>query len=278
MSISGNLKWQLVIAVSIVLGIGLSALGAAIAREQESSKDELEATIAALQTQVAEMDSTPVIETVGTTSAVETAAAWNTETVGGNGFEVLTPAPLGEVAVIARGEYDGSRLPFVVHNNSDAAIENAAIEATVLDASGKLFAVGGDHGIGPGWIEPGNVALGYIYFDGIEIPSAYTIELSLSYDTSESRDPFNTFGIEVVEWDQVEDRIVGFLGNPYSTAITHVNEVKAVCLNADGSIDSYLRSIPESTSIPVGGAIPFQLTLESANCPHIIIVADGFDF
>jgi hypothetical protein len=225
---------------------------------------------------VAELDSGPATVTVGTPSGA--AEAWNTEFSAGNGYEVLTPAPADEVAIVARGEYDGSRLPIIVHNNTRSAIEDVSVEGTVFDSSGVLFAVGGALGIDPGWIVSGGIGVGYLYFDGIELPAESVVEMTVSYEASQSRGSLSSLEAQVAEWNQVDDRIVGFLANPHSIEVIEPIAIIAVCLTDDGSITSYSSSFAESASIPVGGQIPFQVTLDTNVCTHIIIVADGFNW
>jgi hypothetical protein len=182
------------------------------------------------------------------------------------------------VSIIARGEYDGSQLPFIVHNNTDSAVDGVSVEGTVLDNGGALFAVGGDLGIDPGWIESGGIGIGYLYFDGIEIPLGSEIETTVNYEASQSRGSLSSLEAQVAEWNQVDDRIVGFLSNPHSMEIIEPIAIIAVCLSDDGSITSYSSSYADSASIPVGGQIPFQVTLDSNGCSHIVIVADGFNW
>lgn len=260
----------------LALGLVLASISTAMASQQsEPSKEELEATIAALQTQVAGMDSQESGEAVGTPSP---SGSWNIATAAGNGFEVLTPAPAGTVEVIARGVYDGQRLPFVIHNNTETAVDSVSVEASVLDGAGGLFAVAGDLGINPGWIEPGAIGLGYLYFDGIAFPPGATVEMSLSYDAEDSRGTLSSLEAAIAEWNLVDNRIVGFLANPHSVEIIEPIEVSVACLAVDGAITSYHSEYAQSAAIPVGGQIPFQVTIDAPACEYVLIVADGFNW
>lgn len=260
--------------IAVVIAIVIAGVSPAAAQEQPS-KEELEATIEALQTQAAELEP----ETTGTPASTPTADGnWNTATVAGNGFEVLTPAPAGTVEVIATGTYDGQRLPFVIHNNTDAAIQEAEVQGTVQDASGKLFAVAGSFAINPGWIEPGGVGVGYLYFEGIAFPTGATVDMTVSYESAESRDSFSSLEATVAEVSQVEDRFVGFLSNPHSVEISGPVEINVVCLAENGSIASYNEDYTESETIPVGDQVPFQVTLDSPSCDYFLIAADGYSF
>lgn len=261
--------------VAILIAIVLAAISPAAAQNEEPSKDELEATIAALQTQAAALPEDPGTPASGSTGA----DSWNTATTAGNGFEVLTPAPVGTVDVIATGTYDGQRLPFVIHNNTDTAVEQVSVEGTVLDAAGALFAVGGDLlGTTPGWIEPGAVGIGYLYFDGIAFPPDATVDMAVSFQAAPTRSSFGTLEATVAEWNQVDDRIVGVLANPHASEITGPLSIAVVCLVADGAILSYNEAYTESDAIPPGGQVPFQVTLDPPSCEFPLIAAQGFSF
>lgn len=261
--------------IAVIIAVVGIAVSPAAAQNDEERREELEATIAALQTQAAELEP----ETTDTPASTPTAAGeWNTATVAGNGFEVLTPAPVGSVDVIAVGTYDGQTLPFVIHNNTETAIEDVSIQGTVMDSDGDLFAVGEDTTFNPGWIEAGAVGVGEVYFERIEFPAGATVDMIVSYDAADSRGSLSSLEATVAEWNQVDDRIVGSLTNPHSTDIIEPIAVNVVCLAEDGSVDSFNEDYTASSSIPVGGQVPFQVTLDSPSCDHILIVADGFNW
>lgn len=255
---------------AIVVAVTLAAVSPVASQDAEPSKEEIEATIGALQTQAAELDTDNVsTPTVG--------AVWNTNTAAGDGFDVLTPASANTVDVIAVGKYDGLRLPFVVHNNTETIASLVSVTGTVLDEAGALFATGGDNGIDPGWIEPKGIGIGYLYFDGVKFPAGATVEMVVDYEAAESRDRVGDLEARVVEWNHIENRVVGFLLNPHSININGPILVSVACLNEDGSVaSSSNEEFTDMDTIPAGEQIPFQVILDPSSCDYILVVADGY--
>jgi hypothetical protein len=74
----------------------------------------------------------------------------------------------GKVDVVQIGELSkdagGATLPVVIRNNTDKGVAHVDLSAVARGSSGKVVATGSSQGFEPAQIQPGEPALGFIYF------------------------------------------------------------------------------------------------------------------
>jgi len=156
----------------VVLIIATMAFGPA------SAQDNSQATISALQTQVADLQATvdargekinaqrtqiAEIKGANANSVEPTAesASGGGESVylGGNALELLPAGAAGKLEVVTVGIYDGTELPLIVRNNTDKPLERLSVSGVARTVDGQLIAAGGDQGLNPSVVRPGEYAL-----------------------------------------------------------------------------------------------------------------------
>ena len=87
--------------------------------------------------------------------------------IGGNESPILPVGEKGVLSVIVIGKYDGATLPIVVRNNTDEPVIRISVSAEALSEEGDLLGVGKDQMFSPNLVYPGEISLGYIFFESI---------------------------------------------------------------------------------------------------------------
>ena len=78
-------------------------------------------------------------------------------------------------------------MPIAIRNNTAHPVTQIAAQGALHDASGKPVATGSDQGFHPALLQPGEVALGFIYLGvGSSVPSGSTMTVQVSSRPSSS--------------------------------------------------------------------------------------------
>jgi hypothetical protein len=149
----------------------------------------------------------------------------------------------------------------------------------VRSGDGKLIASGGDQGFKPNLVGPGEYAIGYVYFDGVELPGHAAYEFDVSA-TDANDDQFESIrDLAVSEAEFLGDRIVGFLQNNHDETVTGPMGVSVVCLDAEGALLSHHQSYTDKEEAAPGETVPFQVDLFGASdCNNFLVAASGYSF
>jgi hypothetical protein len=141
-----------------------------------------------------------------------------------------------------------------------------------------LLATGGDHEFKPNNLAPGDVTMGFIYFDGAELPPGVSFEFDVS--ASEPSDgSFSRRDFVVDEAALVGDRVVGVLSNPHSEDLRGPFEVYLLCLGDEGSVLGFHQDYTDKEAASPGETVPFQVTMSGeVSCPRFIVAASGYNF
>ena len=194
--------------------------------------------------------------------------------IGGEGYTLLSPGEPDSLTVVAQGPYDGNILPIIVRNNTSESLYDVGALGIARDASGTLIATGEDQRFEPSTIEPGGLALGYVYLDGVELPSDATYEFELSAETPESGTPYFA-NVVIQEATFLSDRVVGIANNSNEFPVTGPVSIYLACLAADGSIGSFHTSFADKEAADTGEDIPFQVPLYNNEDCSTFVVALG---
>jgi len=274
------------------LGIGVLVLALVVTTVVDSTgsspvaaQDEAEATISVLMTEVAELQ-TQVAELTTPTARSTAVADESTPSseglgesryLGGDGEALIPGGAESELSVVLVGRYDGNSLPLVVRNNTDQEVADVSVSAVARGADNALLATGGDHEFKPNNLVPGDVTMGFIYFDGAELPPGVTFEFDVS--ASEPSDgSFSRRDFVVDEAALVGDRVVGVLSNPHSEDLRGPFNVYLLCLGDDGSVLGFHQDYTDKEAASPGETVPFQVTMYGeVSCPHFIVAASGYN-
>jgi hypothetical protein len=245
-----------------------------------------EATIAALQTQVADLQlqvkslTTP---TVGSGSAPSSNGA-TTEQVSpfviGTAFSLIPQGDDGKVSVVAVGSYtrfDGTlTLPVMIRNNTGADVQQVSVAATARDTAGTLLASGQDRNLSPYRVPTGEVAFGYVDFDGIELPVDTEFELTVQSIPVQEVTTVGILDLEMGEVSAVDGRIVGQVRNTTDRSLSST-AARIACLSENGTLNGVLYTGLDPDRVEPGQTATFQVPLdEDQPCPQFLAASTGF--
>ena len=176
-------------------------------------------------TPVPELTPNPAPTSTPTPEAVQAADARASAYVGGNASPSLPEGGPGAPSVVAVGPYTGSSLPVVLRNNTAEDVVRMSVSAVAYDADGNMLGSGGDQGFNPNLVRPGEITLGYVYFEGIDLPDDATFEFEVTAKPASEAEFENIRDLEVAEQTFVDDRVVGELQNSHEEHVSGPIEV-----------------------------------------------------
>ena len=220
---------------------------------------------------------------------------------------VIPEAVDGEITVVAYGPLDGFSIPVLVVNGTDEAVED--IEITVTVAGGEGTAVeatpaaeatpvaadgvpedgvavdeataitGRGLGLTPDALQPGDVAIGAITFDGADV--APDAELVFTVTSLEVRDAnLDEVDVELSDVALTDGVFTGTVTNAAGPDIPDTVNVRAVCQDADDNLTGYASGYLEAEGLAQGDSAPFELSLPAdvESCDAWLVSAGGRTF
>lgn len=195
----------------------------------------------------------------------------------GNGTPQFPDGEAGTISVVTVGKYAGNVLPVIVRNNTGSAVIRVEVSAVASDKDGKMLASGGDQGFKPNLVKPGEITMGYVYFGSAELPEDAKFEFETSAKDLEG--DFATFenirDLEVVDFSQVSDRVVGNLRNQYDEEVGGPISVVAYCFNDKNELLGQFSAFTDKDNAAPRDTVPYQIDLRK-ECPIFLIAGSGF--
>jgi hypothetical protein len=194
----------------------------------------------------------------------------------------IPPGTPGELSIAVQGAPTGtysSTVPVVVRNNTDEALTQLEVSGPARGADGALVGTGSSQGFQPATLQPGEWAMGYVFFSN-QLPPGTTVDLTA---TGKSPDQYTSIfpdlPVKIGEANLVQDQyspnVVGILQNT-SDETLFATSVMLMCF--DGSTPTTARSgYPDSTAdLAPGTSSSFDVTLLSEeSCPTFALAASG---
>jgi hypothetical protein len=194
----------------------------------------------------------------------------------GNGSPKFPDGEAGKISVVAVGKYAGNILPVIIRNNTASAVIRVKVSVTANDKDGKMLASGGDQGFIPNLVKPGEITMGYAYFDSVKLPEDAKYVFETSAEASDGK--FATFenirDLELVEVSQVGNRAVGKLKNQYDKEVNGPIGVVAYCFNDKNELLGRSSTYAAKNKAAPGDTIPFQVDLKT--CPIFLVAGSAF--
>lgn len=220
---------------------------------------------------------------------------------------VIPEAVEGEITVVAYGPLDDFNIPVIVVNGTDEAVED--IEITVTLADGATDAVeatpeagstpvaadgvpedgvavdetpaitGRGLGLTPDVLQPGDVAIGAITFDGADVaPDAELVFTVTALPVREAN--LDEVDVELSDVAFTDGVFTGTATNGTGPDIPDTVNIRAVCQDADGNLTGYVSGYLDADGLAQGDSAPFELPLSAdiETCDAWLIAAGGRNF
>jgi len=199
--------------------------------------------------------------------------------IGGNESPILSDGEKEVLSVIAIGKYDGVILPLVVRNNTDKPVIRISVTAEARSVDGTLLAVGNDQIFSPNLVNPGEISLGYIFFENVpSFPEDVQFKFVIT-----SKDPKNTTfenmrNLEIIEQNKIDNRIVGMLKNPNKVLVKGPIEIIVMCFSEESDVLAHYSDFTTVDQVEPNSTIPFQVSIyDQKQCPIFLVSAFGFE-
>ena len=152
----------------------------------------------------------------------------------------------GKVSVVQIGPLveDGigsATLPFAFRNNTSEGISHVDWTGTAR-SGGSIVATGSSQGTIPAQVQPGEVGLAFIYFDGSSELPPTDAEYEFTVNTSAADQAFyNTAPLKVTEASASGDAIVGAAVNGTGESVGGPFSVSVYCFDGDKLLSRRIR-------------------------------------
>lgn len=218
--------------------------------------------------------------TTTTVAAVQAAATLSSPYLQGTLDLQLPPGEPDEVTVIAVGPPQ-SATPVLVRNNTSDVIE-VHLSATARDSTGALVGSGEDQGVKPVRVEPGQVAIGYVYLGIDDPPSGATVDVSARGE--EVDDNFGALPAVVVEHNLAagqfgQQQVVGIVRNDNDERMEGPISVLVMCFDEAGAPLTTAGGFTDIDALEPGQEGSFSVDLfGDTGCPRYLVGASGYTF
>jgi len=185
----------------------------------------------------------------------------------------------GKVSVVFTGAFspqNGSTMPIVIRNNTDAAISHVDVNATARSA-GALLATGTSQGTTPAQIAPGGLALGYVYFK-MDAAAPADATYKFTFETSPAdKSSYNASSLQTTEVVHTGDNIVGTGVNSNDVPVVGPVSADVYCFDSAGNPSATVRAYAnESDEIAAGGVVSFTASLYDMPCATFLVGLTGY--
>jgi hypothetical protein len=196
-----------------------------------------------------------------------------------------TPAFAGtphKVTVVKTGVY-GNTLPVLIKNNTPVAVKSIKLSGMAY-TGGKLVVTGSDQGIQPAVVPPGELAFGYVYFNGKKLAPGTKFKINVSSKPASQDEFIDTVDVPLTSVRYAGGNLVGIGVNPSKKKISGPLSVYAICIDAAKQIVKLETGSADADDLPPKGQAPFTLDLTSygtapaPKCRYLLVSMTGYDF
>jgi hypothetical protein len=185
----------------------------------------------------------------------------------------------GEVTVAAMaGVDDSGSFPMIIHNGTDQTISRVEVSGAAVDADGTTVSSGSSQGFEPNLIEPGGIAIGYVYA-GFDLAANVTLEqVSVDYTTGVGSFE-NILAVDVTEVSVSTQRVTGTISNPHDAEVSGPVSIDMACLDDSGTLMAVTGAFADRDGMEAGGTSTFTIDFygREMDCAGVILAASGFE-
>lgn len=201
--------------------------------------------------------------------------------LGGDAKPELPTGDPNKIAVIAQAPLekssglDSASLTFAFRNNTSETVGAVDWNATAR-VDGKIVATGSSQGTQPARLGPGEIGLGFIYFEtGAAIKDGAVYEFSPSPRSTEI-DFMTIVPLPVTEANRVGDAVVGSAANKNDVPVEGPFGAEIYCF-AGNKLTGHMGSYAEENGpIPQDGAVNFTVDFYDTKCKTFAVGVSGF--
>jgi hypothetical protein len=179
----------------------------------------------------------------------------------------------GKLAIISTGAKDelSDSVTIIVRNNTADAIGAIEATGTARAAAGALVGSGSSQGFEPVVVKPGEIAYGYVYFDG-----GFPKGAKLKFDVKGEEVGTYFRPITITEINNTGEAIIGAVANKTGVDVTGPISVDVLCFSADGATIGSRNEYAEQDDLAAGATGSFSLDLLGDKCPTGLAAASGY--
>lgn len=209
--------------------------------------------------------------------------------LGGNASPEVPAGEPGKVAVVVVGPVPTDQsvlysVPIVIRNNTDKAVGRVAVTASALDAGGRpvpglsrdtkgnLATVAYSQGFQPVSIEPGQAALGAVYFRAKStIPVDATFEFTVETSEPGADRPYDSVSLKPTDANLAGGQVAGTAANTTGKPLEGPFEAHIFCFDASGRFSAAVVDYAGPPRLDTDGTAPFQVDVAAVPCTTFLV-------
>lgn len=187
----------------------------------------------------------------------------------------------GEVAIVAEGPLQkdmigAASLPVAFRNNTADAISHVDLSATAR-RNGQLVASGRSQGTVPAQVQPGEVGLGFIYFEDAKSLKDTGVKYEFTAETTPAdTSSYNTAPLKVAEATANGASIVGTANNATGKALTGPYSVEVYCFDSGKLAGRFGAFADQDGDIEADATVSFTADLLDTKCRTFTVGVSGY--
>jgi len=205
--------------------------------------------------------------------------------LGGNASPDVPAGEPGKVVVVVVGPVPTDQsvlysVPIIIRNNTDKAVGRVAVTASALDASGKpvpglsrdtkgnLATVAYSQGFQPVSIEPGQAALGAVYF---RAKSAIPVDATFEFTIETSEPGADSVSLKPTEANLAGGRVAGTAANTTGKPLKGPFEAHIFCFDDSGRLAAAVGDYASPDRLDPDGTTPFRVDVAAVPCATFLV-------
>lgn len=179
----------------------------------------------------------------------------------------------GELSIVSTGAQNelNDAVTIIVRNNTSEPIGQIEATGTARDDTGALVGSGSSQGFKPVVVAPGEIAYGYVYFDG-----GFAEGSTFEFDVAGEEVDTYFRPITITEINNTGEAIIGGVSNDNGVDVTGPISVDVLCFAADGTTIGPRGGYAEQSELADGATGSFSINLLGRECPIGLAAASGY--
>lgn len=193
-----------------------------------------------------------------------------------DGVDALPDGVPAEVSIITmgRGTDSGGALPIVIRNRTDVAVTQLEVTGSAREPSGSVVDVGQGISFAPLVVGPGEVAVGVVFFSGVEVSADAEFDLEVTAVEATASDPL-WIDLTVDGHDRTGDSLTVQLRNPTVSDLSST-QVLLVCFDDASRPLWWQGAYATEDVVGAGSSVPVTVEFYDLRGPCDRYIAGGF--